>query len=131
MLERSKMMGALLMKSKLALLAAATALGTLLAIPAAGAIRQFTEEGLRVANDLSGNGTFLLASDDDDDGEHAHRRSHDRDADDHDSDDEDDEGHDDDDGDQRGGANLAPAATVTPPANGLFGNGVAPKVRVN
>jgi hypothetical protein len=132
MLERSKLMGALLMKSKLPLLAAAAALGALLAIPAAGAIRDFTEEGLRVANDFRGNGTFLLASDDDDDREHrAHRRSHDRDADDHDSDDEDDEGHGDDDGDHGGGANPAPAATVAPPANGLFGNGAAPKVQVN
>jgi hypothetical protein len=127
MLERSKMMGALLMKTKLPLIAAATALGVLLTIPAAGAIRHFTEEGLRVADDI-----LLLASNDDDDHEHrTHRRSHDHDAADHRSDHEDDEGHDDDDGDQGGGANPAPAGTVAPPANGLFGNGTAPKVQVN
>ena len=117
------------MKAKLPLLAAATALGALLTIPAAGAIRHITEEGLRVPNDFRGNGMFLLASDDDDDREHrTHRRSHDHDADDHHSDHEDDGGHDDDEG---GGANPAPAGTVGPPANGLFGNGAAPKVQMN
>ncbi len=115
------------MKTKLPLIAAATALGALLTIPAAGAIRHFTGEGLRVAD-----ATLLLASNDDDDREHrTHRRSHDNDAADHHRDHEDDEGHDDDDGDQGGGANPAPAGTVAPPANGLFGNGVAPKVQVN
>ncbi len=37
-----------------------------------------------------------------------------------------------DDDDQRGGAgNPAPAGTVAPPQNGLFGNGAPPQVQVN
>lgn len=37
-----------------------------------------------------------------------------------------------DDDDDRGGArNPAPAGTVTPPQNGLFGSGAAPKVQMN
>jgi hypothetical protein len=39
---------------------------------------------------------------------------------------------DDDDDDDRGGArNPAPAGTVAPPQNGLFGTGTAPQVKVN
>ncbi|KAF0132373.1 MAG: hypothetical protein FD152_1955 [Xanthobacteraceae bacterium] len=39
---------------------------------------------------------------------------------------------DDDDDDCRSGArNPAPAGTVAPPQNGLFGNGAPPKVQVN
>jgi hypothetical protein len=123
------------MKAKLALLAAATALGALLTIPAAGAFRDFTQEDMSVADASRGDGIFLLASDDDDDElqHRTHRRSnnHDNDADGRDNDDEDDEGDDDDDGDHGGGAKPAPAGTVAPPANGLFGNGAAPKVQVN
>ena len=38
----------------------------------------------------------------------------------------------DDDDDDRGGArNPAPAGTVAPPQNGLFGNGAPPQVQVN
>lgn len=38
----------------------------------------------------------------------------------------------DDDDDDRGGArNPAPAGSVAPPQNGLFGNGAAPQVQVN
>ena len=44
-------------------------------------------------------------------------------------------GHDDDDDDDEGGyraqMNPAPAGTVAPPKNGLFGNGTGPKVQVN
>ena len=37
-----------------------------------------------------------------------------------------------DDDDGRGGArNPAPAGTVAPPQNGLFGNGAPPQVQVN
>ena len=49
-----------------------------------------------------------------------------------DDDDDDDDDCDDDDDDCRGGArNPAPAGTVDPPQNGLFGNGAPPRVRVN
>lgn len=45
---------------------------------------------------------------------------------------EDDDEDDDDDDDDRGAArNPAPAGTVTPPQNGLFGSGAAPKVQMN
>ncbi|RKT34770.1 hypothetical protein BXY70_0793 [Roseovarius halotolerans] len=37
----------------------------------------------------------------------------------------------DEDDDRRGARNPAPAGTVAPPQNGLFGNGAAPKVQVN
>jgi hypothetical protein len=79
---------------------------------------------------------LILASDDDDhDGKY--RRSSRRHHDDHDGDDDDDHGddndHDDnnDDGQRRYGRNPAPAGSVTPPPNGLFGNGAPPKVQVN
>ncbi len=52
----------------------------------------------------------------------------------HDDDDDDDDCDDDDDDDDdcRGGArNPAPAGTVAPPQNGLFGNGAPPQVQVN
>jgi len=49
-----------------------------------------------------------------------------------DDDDDDDDCDDDDDDDCRGGArNPAPAGTVAPPQNGLFGNGAPPQVKVN
>lgn len=70
---------------------------------------------------------LILASDDDDDDDenHGSRRDHDDDEDDEDCDDDDDD-------DCRGGApNPAPAGTVAPPQNGLFGNGAPPQVQVN
>lgn len=69
---------------------------------------------------------LILASDDDDDDRwrDGSRRGHD--------DDEYDDEDDDDDDDCRGGArNPAPAGTVAPPQNGLFGNGAPPQVQVN
>lgn len=54
------------------------------------------------------------------------------DDDDHDDDDEDDDDEEEDDDDDRGGArNPAPAGTVAPPQNGLFGTGTLPQVKVN
>lgn len=66
---------------------------------------------------------IILASGDDDDDRtrETSRRGHD---------DDDDECDDDD--DCRGRArNPAPASTVAPPQNGLFGNGAPPQVKVN
>lgn len=62
---------------------------------------------------------FLLVSDEDDDDR---RRSSHRDV------DEDDE---DDDDDSNSARNPAPAKSVAPPQNPLFGNGAAPQVQVN
>ncbi|MBC7133829.1 MAG: PepSY domain-containing protein [Roseovarius sp.] len=39
--------------------------------------------------------------------------------------------HEDDDDDRGGARNPAPAGSVAPPQNGLFGTGAAPKVQVN
>ncbi len=75
---------------------------------------------------------LILASNDDDDRRwrETSRRSHDDDDD--DDHDDDDDCDDDVDDDCRGGArNPAPAGTVAPPQNGLFGNGAPPQVQVN
>ncbi|WP_417674932.1 hypothetical protein [Roseibium sp.] len=121
------------MKKTLAIFAAGTALTAVIALPAYSAFfgeggygRHFAEHGKRPAY-------LMLASDDDDDERGDYRRS--RHDDDHRSygrsrhDDDDDD--DDDDGRYGARANPAPAGTVAPPQNGLFGNGAGPKVQVN
>ncbi|WP_212525473.1 hypothetical protein [Actibacterium sp. MT2.3-13A] len=125
------------MKFTLALLAASTAIGAALAIPASGAIGA---SGPGASADLPAGQVLVLASDDRHDKEHrlfwlrlGHDDDDDHHGDDDDDDDEDDEC-DDDDGDGRGcraGVNPAPAGTVAPPANGLFGPGATPKAQVN
>ncbi|SDU49441.1 hypothetical protein [Stappia sp. ES.058] len=114
------------MKTKLAVLAATTALGALIAAPAIGAIRTLDLDEPYAAISKGAatlqDGFLKLASNDDDD--------HERDDEDHDDDDDEDDD-DDDYGGRRGGMNAAPAGTVAPPANGLFGSGAAPKVKVN
>jgi hypothetical protein len=65
---------------------------------------------------------LLQVSGEDDD----HRRDGRRDR--HHEEDDDD---DDDDGPRGGQRNPAPAGTVAPPKNGLFGTGTPPKVQVN
>ena len=77
---------------------------------------------------------LVLASDDDDDSgwREGSRRGHGGGDGGDDDDDDDDDDCDDDDDDCRGGArNPAPAGTVAPPQNGLFGNGAPPQVQVN
>lgn len=49
----------------------------------------------------------------------------------HDDDDGDGDDDEDDDDAGRGARNPAPAGSVAPPQNGLFGNGAAPQVQVN
>ena len=66
---------------------------------------------------------LVLASGDDDDD--------DDDDDHHDDEDDEDECDDDDDGCGRRRPDPAPAGTVAPPANGLFGTGAPPQVKVN
>ncbi|MBB98984.1 MAG: hypothetical protein CML67_05545 [Rhodobacteraceae bacterium] len=116
------------MKTKLAILAASTALGALIAVPAIGAIKTLDLDepyaALSKGAETLQHGLLKLASNDDDD--HDENDDHD---DDHDDDDDDDD--DDDYGGRRGGMNAAPAGSVAPPANGLFGTGAAPKVKVN
>lgn len=116
------------MKTTLALLAATTALGALVAIPAIGATRTPGADTSLAAFSASANtaqqGMIVLASGDDDDEEN---RGGSLSGD----DDDDCEDEDDDDGGCRAGANPAPAGTAAPPSNGLFGSGAPPQVKVN
>jgi hypothetical protein len=115
------------MKLSLALLAAIVMGGVLTAASAAivspyvaNAFSQMTEK----TADTIGRGVAVLASDDVN--EDQQYRREDRGSDDT-------EASEDDDDDGSGGAavNPAPAGTVAPPANGLFGKGPAPSVQVH
>ncbi|KAA8606105.1 hypothetical protein AL036_15980 [Salipiger aestuarii] len=124
------------MKKTLTLLAATTALTAAIGVPAWSAMQAPADSMLRpvaaLFDDASQDMPLILASDDDDDDRwrDGSRRGHDDDDDDDEDDDDCDD--DDDDDDCRGGArNPAPAGTVAPPQNGLFGNGAPPQVQVN
>ena len=124
------------MKTTLLLLVASTALTAAIGVPAWSAIHAPADGSFRPFTALfeAGEQTMplALASDDDDEGRRGQdgsRRGHD---DDDDDDDDDEDDCDDDDDDCRGGpSNPAPAGTVAPPQNGLFGNGAPPQVQVN
>ncbi|MCB8836298.1 hypothetical protein [Aurantimonas sp. VKM B-3413] len=117
-------------KKTLTLLVASTALAAAIGVPAWSATKApadgrslpfaaLFEEGMQTM-------PLVLASDDDDD-----RRWWDGLWRGHDGDDDDDDDDDDEDDDRRGGArNPAPAGTVAPPPNGLFGNGAPPQTQV-
>lgn len=122
------------MRKTLTFLFASTALTAAIGVPAWSAIQAPAADVLRpvaaLFDDAPQAMPLVLASDDDDDDHHRwrenSRRGHD------DDDDDDDDGECDDDDDCRGGVrNPAPAGTVAPPQNGLFGNGAAPQVQVN
>ncbi len=122
------------MKKTLRLLVASTALTAGIGVPAWSAMQAPSDVLRPVAGffeEAPQTMPLVLASDDDDDddyGREGSRRGHDDD----DDDDDDDCDDDDDDDDCRGGArNPAPAGTVAPPQNGLFGNGAPPQVQVN
>ncbi|MGE5198834.1 MAG: hypothetical protein ACM3H9_04280 [Rhodospirillaceae bacterium] len=124
------------MTKTFALLAASAALATALGVPAFSALRVGEDDESRPAiafpDDRTRSTPLMLASNDDDDDEHGWRESWRRGGDDDDDDEEDDDCDDDDDGGCRGAAqNPAPAGTVAPPQNGLFGNGAPPQVQVN
>ncbi len=124
------------MKTTSAILLASTALTLGFAIPAWSVMHDAPQsQASRHATEDSSSGSAhsLLVSDDgrsDDDEGRRMSRSEDDDDDDDDSDEEDD-----DDGEGQGstGAAAGPAqtGTVIPPNNGLFGNGAAPKIKVN
>ena len=124
------------MKKTLTLLVASTALTAAIGVPAWSAMQAPADGVLRpvaaLFDEASQAMPLVLASDDDDDDDRwrdGSRRGHDDDDDDDDDDDCDD---DDDDDDCSGAArNPAPAGTVAPPQNGLFGNGAPPQVQVN
>lgn len=102
------------MKKTLTLLFASTALTAAIGVPAWSAMHVPESEGLRSLAALVDEGhqelPLVLVSGDDDD---------------------DDEEEDDDDDDRGGARNPAPAGTVAPPQNGLFGTGTPPQVKVN
>lgn len=118
------------MKKILTVIAASTALGVVIGLPAWSAMHHDGEHFV-----LREAGRFDLARSDDARSDREHGRSRLWLA----SDDDDDRGHnrvryeDDDDDDGRSGmqANPAPVGTVSPPSNGLFGNGTPPRVQVN
>jgi hypothetical protein len=109
------------MMKTLALLIASTALATAVGIPAWSAMRAATETGARPIASVFENvqeALPLVLISDDDEGEK--------------DDDEDDECDDDEDDDSCGSARKpAPAGTIAPPQNGLFGSGTPPQVKVN
>src|SRR5690606_27709844 len=116
-----------------ALLVASTALTATLGLPVLAAVTMPGEQRLSVGlTDAAGDAAPVLSSDDHDDADDHDNRRRDHDDDDGDHDDHDDDDDEDDDDDNRGGArNPAPAGTVAPPSNGLFGNGTPPKVQMN
>lgn len=126
------------MKKTLTFLAASTALTVAIGVPAWSAMQAPSDGVLRpvaaLFDDAAQAMPLVLASDDDDDDNRwrdGSRRGHDDDDDDDDDDDEDCDDDDDDDECRGGARNPAPAGTVAPPQNGLFGNGAPPQVQVN
>lgn len=125
------------MKKTLTLFIASTALTAAIGVPAWSAMQAPSDVLRPIAalfDDAPQAMPLVLASDDDDDDDdrwrNGSRRGHDDDDDDDDGDDDDCE--DDDDDDCRSGVrNPAPAGSVAPPQNGLFGNGAPPRVQVN
>ncbi|MYZ46765.1 hypothetical protein [Propylenella binzhouense] len=123
------------MKKTLALLVASTALTVAIGVPAWSAMRVPQDDAKpQPIAALFDDGQealpliFVSDDDDDDDDDREDRRSS-RYGD--DDDDDDDDREDDDDDDASGGAlNPAPAGTVAPPQNGLFGNGAPPQIQV-
>lgn len=121
------------MKKTLALLVATTALTAAIGLPAWSAMRSEAGAGehpFAAAFDAGQEAVELIFvsdrhDDDDDDHDDKHRRRSSRD-----DDDEDDDCDDDDNG-CNSARNPAPAGTVAPPSNGLFGNGAPPRVQVN
>ncbi len=118
------------MNKTLTLLVASTALTAAIGVPAWSAMQTPAGGILRpvaaLFDDAPQTMPLVLASDDDDDDDRRYRDGARGGRDDEDDDD------DCDDDDCRGGANNpAPAGTVAPPQNGLFGNGAPPQVQVN
>ena len=118
------------MRKTLTLLVASTALTAVIGTTVWSAMSAAPDRSPRpfaaIWQDAAQSSPLILASDDDDDDDenHGSRRDHDDDDDDEDCDDDD---------DNCGGSapNPAPAGTIAPPQNGLFGNGAPPQVQVN
>ncbi|CUH67450.1 hypothetical protein TG4357_03017 [Thalassovita gelatinovora] len=121
------------MKKTFALLIASTALTAAIGVPAWSAIHKpgdtFGQTIAAVFDDAQDALPLVFVSDDDDD--ERKYRSGSRYDDDEDDDEDDDDDCDDDDNCKGNARNPAPAGTVAPPQNGLFGTGAAPQVQVN
>lgn len=117
------------MKSALALLLAGSALVAAFGVPSLAAMRG-TRDALAPSFARAGNANYdirlIKVSDAHDDDDDDRRAGHERDDQDGDDDDDDDE-----DRDTRARISPAPAGTVAPPANGLFGNGAPPLAVTN
>lgn len=124
------------MKTTLSLLALTTALGTVMVAPvAARTAAPVPIQSHGATTDLSDADALLLFADNDSDEDD---EDEDEDGDDDDSDDGDDEGNaacddaeSDDDQPCTEARKAAPQGRKSLPANGLFGNGAAPQVKVN
>lgn len=124
------------MKTTLSLLALTTALGTVIVAPvAARTAAPVPIQSHGATTDLSDADALLLFADNDSDEDD---EDDDDDGDDDDSDDGDDEGNaacddaeSDDDQPCTEARKAAPQGRKSLPANGLFGNGAAPQVKVN
>ncbi|MCA3574724.1 MAG: hypothetical protein IOC86_12470 [Aestuariivirga sp.] len=125
------------MKKTISVLFATTALTAAIAIPAWSAMRApasipAADAVETILDTAQGTTPLILVDDDDDEKDEGPRRGGNDDDDNEDDDDEDDNDEcDDDDGACGAARNPAPAGTVTPPENGLFGSGTAPKAQVN
>ncbi|MEP9388863.1 hypothetical protein [Mesorhizobium sp. KR9-304] len=124
------------MKKTFTILFASTALAVGVGIPAWSAMHELQAFPEAVADASDEVATLRFASDDGRlDLDHPNRLGRGDEDDDHDEgDDDEDDDHgddDDDDGGYRGGAAAGPAPAGTPPNNGMFGSGAAPKVKVN
>ena len=118
------------MTKTLTFLFASTALTAALALPAWSAMHaagaaSIMEQVSAVLDQGAESARLILVDDDEDDNEgYAANRGSERE-------DEDDDGCEEDEGSCGGASNPAPAGSTTPPQNGLFGDGAAPKAQVN
>ncbi|MGX1501205.1 hypothetical protein ACSSV1_006274 [Labrenzia sp. MBR-25] len=117
------------MKRTLTLLVATTALTAAVGLPASGAMRAMTDGITRPISAIAdaereGAPLIFVSDDSDDDDDREYRRARSFGGDDDDDDDDDDDC-------GNPARNPAPAGTISPPQNGLFGSGTPPKVQVN
>jgi ABC-type Zn2+ transport system substrate-binding protein/surface adhesin len=127
------------MKKTLTLLIASTALTAAIGVPAWSAMTTprdtFSPAISAELEDAQETLPLVFVSDDDDDDDEDHEyrngSRYDDDDDDDDDDDCDDEDEDEDEECNGSARNPAPAGTVAPPQNGLFGTGAPPQVQVN
>ena len=119
------------MKKTFALLATTTALGLAFGLPASSAVPDTTTGAAPqsaapvVVSEKDDGWSRLWFGHHREDGDRGHHGKH------HDDDDDDDHDRDHDHGRRGEQANPVPSGTMTPPRNGLFGNGAPPQVKVN